>query len=137
MSWVEVPPGVKMPTTTTYERWRKRNEAKFNSWWDKNHTDGATSSKPKKKGRWDTDDPIEWRVNQLVKKHPEWNKGGKLKAKSWVRKNDKYGRMASRLQATHKLPSFEIIKRMKAAGAKPSTGRSGGSNLLWLEELKP
>lgn len=26
MSWVEVPDGVRMPTTSTYERWRKRQE---------------------------------------------------------------------------------------------------------------
>lgn len=126
MSWVEVPDGVKMPETTTYRRWRKRNEAKFRSWWDANHT-GSPETKPtKKKGRWNTDDPIEWRINQIAKKHPDWSKGGKLKAKAWTRKHDKYGRMISRLQATHKVPNFEIINRMKAAGAKPSTGRSGG-----------
>lgn len=80
----------------------------------------------KKKGRWNTDDPIEWRINQIAKKHPDWSKGGKLKAKAWTRKHDKYGRMISRLQATHKVPNFEIINRMKAAGAKPSSGHSGG-----------
>lgn len=43
MSWVEVPDGVKMPTTTTYERAIKRNRANFDAYWK---ASGGSSDSP-------------------------------------------------------------------------------------------
>lgn len=45
MSWVEVPDGVKMPTTTTYERAVKRQRAKFDEYWKGSHTERTSQQK--------------------------------------------------------------------------------------------
>lgn len=45
MSWLEVPAGVEMPTTTTYERAVKRRKAKFDAWYESQYIEPTPQEK--------------------------------------------------------------------------------------------
>lgn len=75
-------------TTTTYERWKKRQNAKFNEYWE-----GQRGSKGNTTP--DRPDPKRRIINRVMKEHPGFK--NRLQAIKWARENDKTYRQFDRL----------------------------------------
>lgn len=128
MSFVEVPPGVRMPTSTTYERWLKRiDEREHREYY-------AKVEATKRANKWheeynrihhvDTRTTKEKILDRIRKNHPEFK--NKMQAVKYMQHKDKVGQKYYALRKAGYL-DFQIGHKLKIGrNGKASTGHSGG-----------